>query len=76
MRAQRLGTGYKANVISPVGIFPCFGAIDVEADRLVRKALAEGDLTGVRSLRRDAHVADESCVLHGRGYCFSTREVS
>jgi hypothetical protein len=58
MRVQRLAAGYEANVISPVGIFPCFGAIDAEADRLVGKALAEGGFAGVRSLRRDAHVAD------------------
>ena len=76
MRVQRVNAGYKANVISPVGIFPCFGAIDAEADRLVSKALAEGGLAGVRSLRCEAHVADESCGLHGRGYCFSTRDVS
>ena len=76
VRVQRLASGYEANIISPVGIFPCFGAIDAEADRLVGKALAEGSLAGVRSLRRDAHVADESCRLHGRGYCFSTRYVS
>jgi protein-L-isoaspartate(D-aspartate) O-methyltransferase len=76
MRVQRVEAGYKANAISLVGIFPCFGAIDPEADRLVRKALEEGGLADVKSLRRDVHVADESCRLHGRGYCFSTRDVS
>lgn len=76
MRVQRLRAGYEANVLSAVGIFPCFGAIDLEADRLVGKALAEGGFAGVMSLRRDAHVPDESCGLHGQGYCFSRRSLS
>ena len=72
MRVRRLTIGYEADAISPVGIFPCFGAIDAQADRLVEKLLAEGGFARVRSLRRDAHVADETCALHGRGYCFAT----
>jgi protein-L-isoaspartate(D-aspartate) O-methyltransferase len=76
MRVQRLAAGYEANAISPVGIFPCVGAIDAEADRLVGKVFAEGGFARVRSLRRDEHVADEYCALHGRGYCFSTTYAS
>lgn len=76
IRVQRTGASYAARVISPVGIFSCFGAIDAQADRLVRKALSEGGFGGIRSLRPDAHIADESCALHGQGYCFSTRDAS
>jgi protein-L-isoaspartate(D-aspartate) O-methyltransferase len=73
MRVQRLDAGYRAGLVSPVGIFPCTGALDTEADRLLADTFARGGLADVRSLRRDAHDADRSCLLHGRGYCFSKR---
>jgi protein-L-isoaspartate(D-aspartate) O-methyltransferase len=76
MLVRRLTGGYEANAISPVGIFPCFGAIDTEADRLVERALAEGSFPRIRSLSRELHVVNETCALHGRGYCLSTRSVS
>jgi hypothetical protein len=41
MRVRRLTIGYEADAISPVGIFPCFGAIDAEADRLMEKLLGK-----------------------------------
>jgi len=56
-------------------IFPCFGAIDPEADRRLGDALANNGLTEVRSLRREAHDLDESCLLHGERYCFSKGEI-
>jgi protein-L-isoaspartate(D-aspartate) O-methyltransferase len=75
IRAQRLASGHSARWIAPAGFFPCFGAIDSEADRRLGEALAQNGLTDVRSLRRDAHDPDEACLLHGEGYCFSKTEV-
>jgi hypothetical protein len=109
MRVQRIDAGYAANFVSPVGIFPCHGALDAEADRLLADAFtrinwtdllgstprtlrsrlrsaahrlatsiaqpyedsAQDGLPEARSLRRDIHDVDPSCLLHGRGYCFS-----
>jgi len=71
LRVQRLEGGYSATFLSPAMIFPCLGALDREADRLLAAAFERGGLADVRSLRRDAHDADSSCLLHGRGYCFS-----
>jgi protein-L-isoaspartate(D-aspartate) O-methyltransferase len=71
MRIQLVDFGYRASVVSPVGIFPCAGVLDEEADRLLAEAFAKGGLADVRSLRRDAHRADAICLLHGDGYCFS-----
>jgi protein-L-isoaspartate(D-aspartate) O-methyltransferase len=72
LRIQRLDVGYRAKLLSPAGFFPCWGAIDTEADRLLGKALQRGGLMDVRSLRRDVHDPDSACLLHGRGYCFSS----
>ena len=74
IRIQRLQSSYSARWITPAGIFPCFGAIDSEADRRLGDALTQNGLTDVRSLRREAHDPDSFCLLHGEGYCFSKIE--
>lgn len=75
IRIQRLKTGHSARWIAPAGFFPCFGAVDPEADRRLGDALAKNGLTDIRSLRRETHNPDSSCLLHGEGYCFSTIEI-
>jgi protein-L-isoaspartate(D-aspartate) O-methyltransferase len=62
----------RVKVISSVGIFPCVGAIDREADNRAATALARTDYDCITSLRRDSHDQDASCWLHGHGFCFST----
>jgi protein-L-isoaspartate(D-aspartate) O-methyltransferase len=71
LRIQRLeGKRYAASFVGPVGMFPCLGALDPQADRLLEQAW-QTPLTDVRSLRREAHEKVSSCWLHGVGYCFS-----
>ena len=76
MRVQRLRTGYSARFLGPAGFYPCLGAIDAEADRRLGDALASNGLTDVHSLRREPHARDDSCLLHGVGYCFSRIEAN
>jgi protein-L-isoaspartate(D-aspartate) O-methyltransferase len=71
MWVQRLQSGHSARFLGPAGFYPCFGAIDGEADRRLGNALAANGLTNAHSLRRESHARDESCLLHGEGYCFS-----
>ena len=73
-RIQRADTGYTARLIHRVWIFDCDGARDAVASQRLNDALKDERWDTVRSLRRDAHDADETCWLHGAGYCFSTRE--
>ncbi len=75
MRIERMQSGFGARWLAPSGYFPCFGAIDREADRRLGDALAKNGLTEVGSLRREAHSPDDLCLLHGEGYCFSKRLV-
>jgi len=58
--------------VSSVGIFPCIGAIELDADKRAAAALARTDYDSLSSLRRDSHPIDDSCWLHGEGFCFST----
>jgi protein-L-isoaspartate(D-aspartate) O-methyltransferase len=75
IRVQRRGAAYNAQWIGPAGIFPCLGAINSDADRLLGNALTQNGLIGVRSLRREVHPPESSCLLHGEGYCFSSAPV-
>lgn len=74
LRIRRLQSGYSAQWLGPCGFYPCFGAVDSEADRRLGDALSANVLTDVHSLRREPHASDESCLLHGAGYCFSRIE--
>jgi protein-L-isoaspartate(D-aspartate) O-methyltransferase len=76
IRVQRRGARYSAQWIRPAAIFPCLGAIDSEADRLLGESLNQNGLTGIRSLRREVHAPESSCLLHGGGYCFSSAPVT
>jgi protein-L-isoaspartate(D-aspartate) O-methyltransferase len=58
-------------VVSSVGIFPCIGAIEREADQRAAASLARTDYDSITSLRRDSHLKDDPCWLHGDGFCFS-----
>jgi protein-L-isoaspartate(D-aspartate) O-methyltransferase len=65
---------FAARFLSYFAGFPCVGALDEEADRALAQAFDGGRLPETRSLRRDVHEADSSCLLHARGYCFSSAD--
>jgi protein-L-isoaspartate(D-aspartate) O-methyltransferase len=64
---------YLAAAISGVGIYPCASVRTVPTERALSRALGRGGQGFVRSLRCDAHPSDDTCWLHGDGYCLSTR---
>jgi protein-L-isoaspartate(D-aspartate) O-methyltransferase len=71
LKVTRNAGRYDASFISAAGIYPCEGAIDAEAERRLGEALDRGGYDQVRCLRRETHDKEESCWLHGVGYCFS-----
>jgi protein-L-isoaspartate(D-aspartate) O-methyltransferase len=75
LRVWRREHGYEVTPVSTVGIFPCIGAIDREADAAIARALAAGGFESIKSLRRDNHTADESCWLHANDLCLSKLEL-
>lgn len=50
------------------------GARDPEISRRLTTAFMSDGGSGVKSLRCDAHVEDETCWLHGQGWCLSRRD--
>jgi len=68
------GEGFAARFAGYIGIYHFSGARDQEiADRL-DAAIRRGDMASLKSLRRDAHTQDETCWLHGEGFCLSRRD--
>ncbi len=71
LKVQRVLAGYAASFISPVFIFHCLGVRDAALDARLRKGFEADTWRRVRSVRRDAHPAEESCWLHAEGSCLS-----
>lgn len=76
LRLQRNGSGLSARSAGWVGFFPCAGARNEADEAALGRALDDRPgLAALRSLRRDPHDADDSCWLHGDGWCLSKREL-
>jgi protein-L-isoaspartate(D-aspartate) O-methyltransferase len=63
--------GYAARFASPVGIFHCAGARTEAGEALLKQAYVRGGEDAVQSLRRDEHLPDAHCWLHGARFCLS-----
>ena len=71
---QRDGEGFAARFAGYVGIYHFAGARDAEMAERIDRAVGRHDMADVKSLRREPHAEDESCWLHGEGWCLSRRE--
>ena len=68
------GEGFAARFAGWVGIYHFIGARDDGYAKRVDAAVQRGDMAAVKSLRRESHDQDETCWLHGEGWCLSRRE--
>jgi protein-L-isoaspartate(D-aspartate) O-methyltransferase len=76
LRLDRRGEELAARSVGWAGFYPCTGASSKEDQAALAQALY--DVAGqraVQSLRRDPHTKEESCWLHGNGWCLSKREL-
>ncbi len=67
---------YAARFAGRVGIIPCVGGRDPAAEEKLTAALARGDFTAIRSLRRAPEEPDHTCWLAGEGWWLSTAPAS
>ena len=72
----RNGSGYSAEMVSPVAIFSGGNLRDPALEPLMLNALRSGGLLKLKSVRRDVHEVGEACVLHAAEVCLSTTELS
>jgi protein-L-isoaspartate(D-aspartate) O-methyltransferase len=64
---------FHAALVSSAFFVDFVGARDAAISGELAKALKRDEGAGVRSLRCDPHEKDQSCWLHGEGWCFSRR---
>jgi protein-L-isoaspartate(D-aspartate) O-methyltransferase len=67
---DRLG----ADLLCRAWFIPFIGGRDATVDEKLATQIEAGHADLVRSLRRDHHVPDGSCWLHGEGFCLSWRD--
>jgi protein-L-isoaspartate(D-aspartate) O-methyltransferase len=67
---------YAARFASRIGIIPCVGGRNVEAEERLKAALQASYYTAIRSLRRPPEQPDRTCWLAGEGWWFSTTPIS
>jgi protein-L-isoaspartate(D-aspartate) O-methyltransferase len=65
---------FAARFLSAAAFFAFSGARDPGTSVQLAEALKGDRGAGVKSLRRDAHDENESCWLHGKGWCLSRRD--
>jgi protein-L-isoaspartate(D-aspartate) O-methyltransferase len=72
----RAADAYAARFLTGVGFIDFTGARDEAVGKRLNAAFARDFGAKVRSLRRDRHVEDGTCWLHGQGWCLSRRAPS
>jgi protein-L-isoaspartate(D-aspartate) O-methyltransferase len=74
LRVDNTGQGLAARSAGNIWIFPGQGLRnDAEAADLARAMADHAGRMALRSLRRDVHEREDSCWLHGAGWCLSKR---
>ena len=73
LKVTRVQAGYSAALLGQCGFIPCINARDAASEAALAAALKGGDMDTVRSLRRDLHEPDDTCWMHGDGFCLSKR---
>ncbi|HEY3041258.1 MAG TPA: rRNA adenine N-6-methyltransferase family protein [Pyrinomonadaceae bacterium] len=76
IRIVRQGDRFSANSLTPVGIYSCTNMRDPELEPMLRKALTTQAILKVKSLRRESHEEEETCLVHKSGVCLSSQQAT
>jgi len=71
----RSGGQLSAETTGPVGIFSAVGLRDESFEESIQAAIKSQKLSGMKSVRRDAHEPTDTCILHVMGACLSSMEM-
>ena len=71
LKVMREGSGFSVQILTQVAIYSCTSGRDQLREPQIRQAMA-GGLTGLKSVRRDAHEKSDTCLIHGPGVCLSS----
>jgi protein-L-isoaspartate(D-aspartate) O-methyltransferase len=76
LKITRDAAGFAARVVTFVAIYSCSSVRSPQLEAALGKAMATGALFQLKSVRRDAHAAGESCIVHAEGACLSAEVVA
>jgi len=72
----RVGGKYSAELVTPLAIFSGGSLRDAALEPQILKGLTTGGLLKLKSVRRDAHEAGATCVVHTPEVCLSLAELA
>lgn len=76
LRVDKTADGFTARAVGNVGFFPAEGLrTEAEAAALAEAMTDEAGRAALKSLRRDSHGKEETCWLHGNGWCLSKQSL-
>jgi len=75
-RIVRRVNGFSMDGVTPVGIYSCKSVRDPELEPLVRSALMTQALLKIQSLSLEPHEQEDTCIVHGKGMCFSSAQLT
>ncbi len=75
LATRRVPDDFEARFLCTVGFYEFAGARDAEVGSRLEQAFARDRGAGVRSVRTDRHRENDTCWLHGDGWCLSRREL-
>jgi protein-L-isoaspartate(D-aspartate) O-methyltransferase len=70
-KITRRDGNFAARIFTYAMIYSCEGGRDPDLEPALGKALGNGALMKLASVRREPHEPDESCIVHGVGVCLS-----
>lgn len=71
---RRTHDEFAARMLCPAAFYDFSGARDPVVSERLKQAIARGQGGEVKSVRSDLHAEDETCWLHGDGWCLSRRD--
>lgn len=69
------GESYTARCIGFVMIYSCTSVRDPDLNGPLAKQISSGKIFSVQSLRRDAHEVDDTCLVHAKDSCLSSKPI-
>jgi protein-L-isoaspartate(D-aspartate) O-methyltransferase len=70
-KVRRRSGAFAANIFTYAMIYSCEGGRDPDLEPALGKAMGNGALMKLASVRREPHERDESCIVHGSTVCLS-----
>ncbi|HTS47283.1 MAG TPA: rRNA adenine N-6-methyltransferase family protein [Bryobacteraceae bacterium] len=72
---RREAESYSVKCVGFVMIYSCTNLRDADLNESVTKQISSGKIFAVKSLRRDMHQAGDTCLVHAKDSCLSSKAI-